>query len=197
MNKRKSYIGERFGRLVVVEEPVWVSRKHRRVETRCDCGTVKTVWFDGLPRRTIKSCGCLSVEVGRRIGSRFAGVRAAHTVSHRQSQLNIRHGRRCLIAVVIHEIRPGPTTAGEVSRSASAGEIATRISSLTWAEGRGRDTQSTATPTMTGTISRGIAGGQQQESRQTIDARATNGAAIVPSLSVMAMSASISAYETH
>ncbi len=61
MSKRKSYIGERFGRLVVVEE-AGTRYKHRMVLARCDCGTVRGVSVHSLIRGLSKSCGCLKDE---------------------------------------------------------------------------------------------------------------------------------------
>lgn len=49
--------GQRFGRLVVVEEVERVGR-HRSMLAECDCGTVKTVRLSHLTGGQIVSCGC-------------------------------------------------------------------------------------------------------------------------------------------
>lgn len=53
---------EKYGRLTVLKE----TRKGY-VECQCDCGTIKTVWKYGLTRknRSIKSCGCLTLEINK------------------------------------------------------------------------------------------------------------------------------------
>jgi hypothetical protein len=60
--------GQRFGRLVVVEEAGVVKHpngaKHKRWRCRCDCGTVCLVTGNNLKYgRSTKSCGCLKREL--------------------------------------------------------------------------------------------------------------------------------------
>lgn len=58
-------IGRRFGRLVVKD----VSRERRGkrdmiiAHCRCDCGTVKDIFWQALADGRVKSCGCLNREV--------------------------------------------------------------------------------------------------------------------------------------
>lgn len=58
-------IGRRFGRLVVND----VSRERRGkrdmiiAHCRCDCGTVKDIFWQALADGRVKSCGCLNREV--------------------------------------------------------------------------------------------------------------------------------------
>lgn len=58
-------IGRRFGRLVVND----VSRERRGkrdmiiAHCRCDCGTVKDIFWQALADGRVKSCGCLSREL--------------------------------------------------------------------------------------------------------------------------------------
>lgn len=69
-------IGRRFGRLVV--ESVRRERRGKRdmiiARCRCDCGTVKDVFWQALADRRVKSCGCLhralAAERGRRLLTR-------------------------------------------------------------------------------------------------------------------------------
>jgi hypothetical protein len=54
--------GERYGRMVIIGESARVNPLVRRVECRCDCGTVKSVNFNSLRSGTTTSCGCLYME---------------------------------------------------------------------------------------------------------------------------------------
>ena len=51
-------IGDRFGRLVVVDGGKFIGRK-KASECRCDCGRVKTIRNEHLKRGMVRSCGCL------------------------------------------------------------------------------------------------------------------------------------------
>lgn len=56
-------IGSRYGRLVVkkvleTDLTIHYSKRRRRVEVECDCGTIKTVRYHDLYNHKIRSCGC-------------------------------------------------------------------------------------------------------------------------------------------
>jgi hypothetical protein len=73
--------GERFGRLVVVDD--WAQPVSRdRIEVRCDCGTVKTVALHNLLKNT-RSCGCLMRE--RASAMSKARTRHGHCVNGKAS----------------------------------------------------------------------------------------------------------------
>lgn len=59
-------VGQRFGRLVVVERAESALRPNGKKRTqwlcRCDCGNTKTVLAENLLKRQVKSCGCLNAE---------------------------------------------------------------------------------------------------------------------------------------
>lgn len=58
-------IGERFSRLVVLEETspaFWHGNKQRMVKCECDCGVVKVIRYAQLKSGDTKSCGCLKKE---------------------------------------------------------------------------------------------------------------------------------------
>ena len=63
MSKKLNLIGNRFGRLVVLEEYFEPSRKCTYWICKCDCG-VKTKPISGseLKRGRVQSCGCLKIE---------------------------------------------------------------------------------------------------------------------------------------
>lgn len=63
--KRRSYIGERFGRLVVVDDGVIVRRRRRLMRVRCDCGIEKRIDLTSLTGGRTLSCGCLRNERAR------------------------------------------------------------------------------------------------------------------------------------
>ena len=72
-------IGRRFGRLVV--ESVGRERRGKRnmiiARCRCDCGTVKDVFWEGLAKGRTRSCGCLKKELVaerlRRLATKHGG----------------------------------------------------------------------------------------------------------------------------
>lgn len=63
-------VGERFGRLTVIEEvpPTFTSggRKMKQVLCLCDCGNEKVARVNNLRRGATTSCGCLAKEVKRK-----------------------------------------------------------------------------------------------------------------------------------
>lgn len=67
---RKNYIGERFGRLVVIADlPDYISPKNQRqrmVMCRCDCGNTVSVRLASLHSNLTKSCGCWNSERARK-----------------------------------------------------------------------------------------------------------------------------------
>lgn len=74
--KKKNLIGQRFHRLLVIEEaPSKVQGKRKRTAwlCKCDCGNVTTVatshLYESKNRRSTKSCGCLATELHRKNGS--------------------------------------------------------------------------------------------------------------------------------
>lgn len=62
--ERKSYIGCRFGKLVVLEKLVKEIKGKKRTYYKCicDCGNLKEVRADMLTSGNTKSCGCLLKE---------------------------------------------------------------------------------------------------------------------------------------
>jgi len=76
MSKFKEVVGERFGRLVVLEEN-HTPGTNRRVNCECDCGEIKTaILLSHLRSGKIVSCGCYRVERVREVNK----------------ELNTRHG---------------------------------------------------------------------------------------------------------
>lgn len=64
MKKADIKPGDRFGRLVIIQE----APKHgnfRYFECRCDCGNVKTIAMGALRKGITKSCGCFMNEAKR------------------------------------------------------------------------------------------------------------------------------------
>jgi hypothetical protein len=62
---RKSYVGEKFGRLTVLTDLEDIKKGNlniRLVATSCDCGARHTVRLHSLTNSTIESCGCLRLE---------------------------------------------------------------------------------------------------------------------------------------
>lgn len=70
MGKRIDLTGQRFGRLLVVEESD--TKKDGRIHwiCKCDCGNTKVVSGKSLRRNLTRSCGCILSEnlIGKRFG---------------------------------------------------------------------------------------------------------------------------------
>lgn len=77
-------VGDRYGRLTVLEEVVRTNVKHRRFKVRCDCGTVKEVEFSSLRSGGAVSCGCYNREASR-MRSLKHGL--SHTRGYRKERL--------------------------------------------------------------------------------------------------------------
>lgn len=60
--KKPLAIGDKFGRLTVIEE-VFILNDKAKYTVRCDCGTEKVVDRVALISGATKSCGCLSAEL--------------------------------------------------------------------------------------------------------------------------------------
>jgi len=56
-------IGNRFGRLLVLEETATRKGWKRYFLCECDCGTIREFAMAGLRKGTTKSCGCLRLEL--------------------------------------------------------------------------------------------------------------------------------------
>ena len=61
MSRRRSLIGQRFGRLTVVEQ-VESKGRYTRWLCQCECGNQKLVLGNNLINNSTKSCGCLRIE---------------------------------------------------------------------------------------------------------------------------------------
>lgn len=79
-----SYIGQRYGRLVVTAVASRDGHKHLRLECRCDCGTAGFVALAGNMRRgSTLSCGCLRRE---RASERMRASEAVAAARQRRSE---------------------------------------------------------------------------------------------------------------
>lgn len=70
MRKRENVIGNRYGRLVVIEdaEPyIWRGKKNRMEKCLCDCGNIVFCRLSALKCGLTKSCGCYGREVTSKI----------------------------------------------------------------------------------------------------------------------------------
>ena len=74
MGKKIDLTGQRFGRLVVVEDSGERS-SHGNViwDCLCDCGNTHKVRADSLVNKAIRSCGCLQKEIAAETGRRNDG----------------------------------------------------------------------------------------------------------------------------
>ncbi len=81
--KRVVAPGERFGRLVVIEESLAGTNGHRRMECLCDCGRRKAIALYSLTAGLTKSCGCYVVEQTRLMGKANATHRGTKSTAYR------------------------------------------------------------------------------------------------------------------
>lgn len=64
-SKYDSFIGMRFGRLLVVEKDIYNTSKTVKYVCVCDCGNKKSIGISNVVTGHTKSCGCLSKETTR------------------------------------------------------------------------------------------------------------------------------------
>lgn len=67
--KMKDLVGQKFNRFTVLKRAESDKRGRSRWFCKCDCGTEKIVNENALLTGSIKSCGCLKAEIGRKNGS--------------------------------------------------------------------------------------------------------------------------------
>lgn len=68
IDKTKDILGERFGRLVVLEHLKGGFRENSLWKCLCDCGNILSVPASSLSQGKTKSCGCLQKESVKRMG---------------------------------------------------------------------------------------------------------------------------------
>ena len=74
MSKKIDLTGQRFGRLVVVEEGEprrYKNSVHARWNCKCDCGGESLVDSQALRKGLTKSCGCLHTERNERVAANW------------------------------------------------------------------------------------------------------------------------------
>src|SRR5262245_39727606 len=62
---RAAILGQRFGRLTVVEDVGTIGTRYRHWVCRCDCGEMTVVRATSVGGGRIRSCGCLRRETTR------------------------------------------------------------------------------------------------------------------------------------
>lgn len=60
--RRKSYVGQRFGRLVVQEMLYSYKDKHTYAKCKCDCGNTTIAHMGNILKGHTRSCGCFETE---------------------------------------------------------------------------------------------------------------------------------------
>ena len=72
--KKRNLIGERFGKLIVIEECESKKQPSGQIKTmwlcKCDCGNITKVTSSNLKRGNTKSCGCLHKEKTAKINKK-------------------------------------------------------------------------------------------------------------------------------
>lgn len=112
LRRKKNLIGQRFSRLVVIEETEKRSNGNVVWRCRCDCGNYCGVTTRNLIRGDTKSCGCLKAERSDITGERFGKLVALEPIRRRKQQATL-WVCRCdcgkLIVVQITNLRNGHT----------------------------------------------------------------------------------------
>ena len=62
-NNTQSLVGQKFGRLLVLELDYREHGKESYWKVQCDCGTIKTIGARSIKKGTVTSCGCYSKEI--------------------------------------------------------------------------------------------------------------------------------------
>lgn len=70
MPRIKDEIGNRYGRLTVIEKAGQNEKKSLLWKCRCDCGNISVCVGDLLRRGTVRSCGCLR-RIDEKIGAKY------------------------------------------------------------------------------------------------------------------------------
>lgn len=73
MVKATDLVGQRFGRLIVLERDTSVASKYTMWKCRCDCGSEHVVRASHLVAGSIRSCGCLALESRTKHGACKSG----------------------------------------------------------------------------------------------------------------------------
>ena len=97
MNPRIDLVGQRFGRLTVIEKTALKS-KNRSImwQCKCDCGNDKLVPATELRRGHIKSCGCMASDNRAKFKNRFAPPKIDELLPLRESNLRLQYEVRQL-----------------------------------------------------------------------------------------------------
>jgi hypothetical protein len=74
MPKRVNLLGQRFGRLTVIDSGGKHENGAYQWKCRCDCGTVKVIIGSALTTKGTKSCGCYQLELRRAYTKRYSNA---------------------------------------------------------------------------------------------------------------------------
>lgn len=86
--KRKDLIGEKFGRLLVLENIGYLKNGRTCYSCRCDCGTVVTIQSKLLKNNHTKSCGCIRSRPEDKVSyNQYCNIR--HKAKHRKLDFTV------------------------------------------------------------------------------------------------------------
>ena len=101
----KDIVGQRFGRLVVLERDFEEEKKHPFTNTywkcQCDCGNIVTVVKSSLTTGATKSCGCLQKEIAAKSLAKTSANNFIDETGHQYGKLT-----------VLYRAKPHPTMQG-------------------------------------------------------------------------------------
>lgn len=87
-------IGQRFSRLLILEEVERSKWNDRRVRCLCDCGKTKIINYGSIKQGLTKSCGCLQKEVVKKAKTKH-GFSARNEEKHPLYALWVGMRKRC------------------------------------------------------------------------------------------------------
>ena len=99
MGKTIDLRGQRFGRLVVIDKDIEISKKKKRSYwlCQCDCGNQKVIRHTNLTTGETISCGCYAKEISSQIhtqdltGQRFGAITALYRLDQKYDNCYIWH----------------------------------------------------------------------------------------------------------
>ena len=128
MAKVKNEIGNRYGKLLVIEEAGRSKYGHALWKYKCDCGNVSITSGDNLRSGATKSCGCSTI-INEKPGTRYGMlVVIGRAKKGNEKRRDVRWKCRCdcgnVVMVIGHQLRCGSSKSCGCLRKRPKGEAA-------------------------------------------------------------------------
>lgn len=73
MKRGSNYIGQKYGRLVILDYYAGTHTIQPKIRVQCECGTVKVTWLNAVTRGSSTSCGCYRNEQSSKAATKHGG----------------------------------------------------------------------------------------------------------------------------